>query len=86
MEGGLLVVQKSEMMLKDVIDVNRGKKLGFIDDVDIDTKKGTITAVIIPGHSNKIMSFFSKRNDVIINWNDIQKIGEDVILVNRNDV
>ncbi len=74
------------MMLKDVIDINRGKKLGFIDDVDIDTANGNIKAVIIPAHPNKIMSFFSKTNDIVIEWSDIQKIGEDVILVNSSQI
>ncbi len=76
------MVKKSELMLKDVIDINQGKKLGFIDDVDIDLENGRINAIIIPAHPNKILSFFSKKNDLIIRWEDIQKIGEDVILVN----
>ena len=81
-KGGLPVVKKSELMLKDVIDINRGKKMGFIDDVDIDLDSGKIKAIIIPAHPNKLMSFFSKRDDRVIQWEDIKKIGEDVILVN----
>jgi YlmC/YmxH family sporulation protein len=76
------MVKKSELMMKDVIDINRGKKLGYIDDVDIDITQGQINAVIIPSNQNIIYRFFSKRQDIIINWDDIEKIGEDVIIVN----
>lgn len=81
-KGGYLMVKKSEMMRKDVIDINLGKNLGYIDDVDIDLSQGKINAVIIPSKQNFIYRFFSQRQDIIIDWNDIQKIGEDVILVN----
>ena len=76
------MVKKSELQLKDVIDGNRGKKLGYIDDVEINTDKGNIKAIIVPPAQYKILSFFTKRQDFIIEWKDIQKIGEDVILVN----
>lgn len=75
------MVKKSEMMMKDVIDINRGKKLGYIDDVDINLAQGKVNAVIIPSNQNIIYRFFSKRQDIIIDWDDIEKIGEDVILV-----
>ena len=76
------MVKKSELKLKDVIDINRGKKLGYIDDVDINVEEGTIKAIIIPSTQYKVFSFFTKKQDMIIDWNDIHKIGEDVILVN----
>jgi YlmC/YmxH family sporulation protein len=79
--GGFLMVKKTELMLKDVIDINRGKKLGYIDDVDINLDEGTIKALIIPSSQYKMFRFFSKRQDIIIEWKDIHKIGEDVILV-----
>lgn len=85
--GGIIVLKNSELKMKDVIDVNRGKKLGFINDVDIELEQGTVKAFIIPASSNKLLSFFTKKQDIVIGWNEIQKIGEDVILVNfKNNV
>ncbi|MCG8515315.1 MAG: YlmC/YmxH family sporulation protein [Halanaerobiales bacterium] len=75
------MLKNSELRMKDVIDLKRGKKLGFIDDVDIDLAEGRVKAFIIPAHSNKVFSFFSKKHDLVIGWDEIKKIGEDVILV-----
>ncbi len=65
---------------KEVININNGKKLGFVQDVCADLETGTITSIIVPGN-NKIMGFFSGGNEVIIQWQNIKCIGEDVILV-----
>lgn len=75
------MVKNSELRMKDVIDIRRGKKLGYIDDVDIDLDKGRIKAFVIPAQKNIIYNFFSKKKDLVINWDNIIKIGEDVILV-----
>lgn len=41
----------------------------------------TITSIIVPGGTNKLMSLFSSSNDIVIPWNKIKCIGEDLILV-----
>ncbi len=78
------MMKNSELKMKDVIDITRGKKIGYIDDVEMELDKGRIKAFIIPSHQNRIISFFSKKHDIIINWDDIVKIGEDVVLVKIN--
>lgn len=65
---------------KEVINIKDGKRLGFVQDVVADLESGTITSIIVPG-SNKILSLFSASNDIVIGWNNIRCIGEDVILV-----
>jgi len=40
-----------------------------------------VKAFIIPTHQNIVLRFFSKKQDLIIGWDEIKKIGEDVILV-----
>lgn len=42
----------------------------------------TITSIIVPGGTNKIMSLFSASNDIVIPWEKIKCISEDLILVN----
>ena len=76
------MVKKSDLMLKEVVDVNQGKILGYIEDVDIDANNGSIKAVIVPGTKGYLVRLFSKKQDVVITWENIKKIGEDVILVN----
>ena len=52
-----------------------------IDKLVPDLETGKITAIIVPGGSNKIANFFSSVNDIVIKWEDIKCIGDDLILV-----
>ena len=65
---------------KEVININDGKRLGFVQDVCADLESGTITSIIVPG-SNRIMGMFSGGNEIVIDWHKIKCIGDDVILV-----
>ena len=65
---------------KEVININDGKRLGYVQDVCADLETGMITSIIVPG-SNKIMSFFNQNNDIVIPWQNIKCIGDDLILV-----
>ena len=70
----------SDLHGKDIVNVNDGTKIGSIIDVIIDNN-GSIVSMIVQG--NKFFSnLFSSKNDVEIKWEQIKKIGEDVILVN----
>ncbi len=67
---------------KEVINISDGKRLGFVSDVDINFEKGTVEAIIVPGPSGFVNFFTGGRDDYVIPWNNIQKIGDDIILVN----
>ena len=64
---------------KEVINLNDGKRIGYVQDVEADFESGEITAIVVPGTS-KLFSVGGK-NDIIIPWNKIKRIGEDIILV-----
>ena len=65
---------------KEVINISDGKRLGFVQDVTADLESGVITSIIVPG-STKLFNMFSGGNDIIIPWQNIKCIGNDVILV-----
>lgn len=65
---------------KEVININDGKRLGFVQDVCADLESGMITSIIVPGN-NKILNMFSSTNEIVIEWSNIRCIGDDVILV-----
>ena len=65
---------------KEVINIKDAKRLGYVQDVCADLETGRITSIIVPG-SKKMMSMFSKEDDIIIEWDKIKCIGEDIILV-----
>lgn len=65
---------------KEVINIKDGKRLGYVQDVCADLETGMITSIIVPGTS-KLMSFFNQNNDIVIPWQNIKCIGDDLILV-----
>ena len=65
---------------KEVVNITNGKRLGFVQDVCADLETGMITSIIVPGN-NKILSIFSSANDIVIPWQNIKYIGDDLILV-----
>ena len=66
---------------KEVINICDAKRLAYVQDVCADLETGKITSIIVPGGTNKLLSLFSNSNDIIIPWDNIKSIGEDLILV-----
>lgn len=69
----------SELQDKDVVNVNDGKKIGNIIDIIIGSD-GTMNGLVIE-KSKFLVSLFTTRDEIEIKWKEIEKIGEDVILV-----
>ena len=69
------------MQSKKIIDVSTGRNIGNIIDIDI-KENGVIESLLI----EQARSVFSlnRDSDTRIYWNDITKIGEDVILVKKD--
>ena len=65
---------------KKVINIFDGRCIGHVFDLVIDCVTGTICAIIVPG-CGRLRSYFLGGEDIIIPWNKVIKIGEDVILV-----
>ena len=57
------------------------KDYGYVQDVTADLETGTITSIIVPGSTNKLLGLFSNSNDISIPWENITCIGDDIILV-----
>lgn len=70
----------SELSVKDVVNNEDGIKLGRIVDVDIDVASGRILSVTID-RGFRLSSLFSSKNQTVIPWSRIVKIGNDVIIV-----
>jgi YlmC/YmxH family sporulation protein len=74
------MVKTSELKQKEVININDGRRLGLVSDMEINMETGNLEAIVIPA-GGKFLGFFSKENDIVIGWSSIKKIGIDVILV-----
>lgn len=79
------MIKISDLRQREVINILDGKRLGNIKDIEMDLDEGRVVSIIMPGQ-NRLFRFFSfgKDNDYIIPWEDIKKIGIDVILIEIN--
>lgn len=65
---------------KEVINVVNGKRLGRVQDVCADLNTGKITHIIVPGNNN-MLNIFSSSDEIVIPWQKVKCIGEELILV-----
>lgn len=79
LRGGI-VCRLSDLRCKPVINIKDGRKLGYICDIEFEVRTGKICAIIVPGCSG-FLGLFGKGEDYIIPYDQIEKIGDDVILV-----
>lgn len=73
-----------ELLDKEVINIKNGEVMGRFDDVEIDTQKGSISAFYIE-EASKFMGFLGKSTSKRVKWDEIIRIGIDVVIVNVND-
>lgn len=68
----------NNIKLMEVIDINTGSKLGYIKDLKVNCDENRVESLILPSIKE---NWFSKREDLEVPWENIRKIGLDVILV-----
>ncbi len=76
-----MIVNFGELRNKEMICVKDGLKIGFVDDVEIDTESYELVSLISYGRS-RFFGLFGRQDDIKIECRQIQVIGEDIILVN----
>lgn len=70
----------SELQRKDIVNINDGKIIGRVIDADIDPKNGSLNYLIID--KNKYLKgLFTSDGEVSIKYEQIKKLGSDVILI-----
>jgi YlmC/YmxH family sporulation protein len=70
----------SELRNKEVISQCNGARIGFVDDLEVDTRSARICSLVIYGRL-KFFGLLGRHDDCIIPWESISLIGEDTILV-----
>ncbi len=65
---------------KEVVSIKDGRRLGYVQDVTANLEDGMITSIIVPGNT-RFLGMFSGNNDIVIPWQNITCIGDDIILV-----
>ena len=75
-----VIARITDMHNKEVINIHDGTRLGFVDDVEVDTCTAQIVAIVVFGRK-KLCGILGKEPDIVIHWKEIEVIGEDTILV-----
>ncbi len=75
-----MTIRIGDLRDRDVVNINDGKRLGLINDIELDVESGTIKAIIIPGAAG-FMGVLGRKQDLVISWEKIVKVGVDTILV-----
>jgi len=73
-------VRLSDLQNKDIVNTMDGRNVGNIIDVKIDQISGSIVSLVVEPNK-KMLSFMNRGVEEEISWKNIERIGEDVILV-----
>ena len=68
----------SDLRRKEVINTQDGRRLGRACDVLLCSPENRWLGIVVPGDNG----FFHRKNDLFIDFRQVVKVGEDVILVN----
>ena len=71
----------SELRTKDVVNTLDGKRLGRVMVIEFDDRDGTVEAIVVPGEFKVGNMLRGEKCGIVIPWQRICKIGENVILV-----
>ena len=73
-----------ELREKEIVNIVDGKRFGRIIDLAI-TCNGRVLGIVAPGDKS-ILKILGGKDSIFIPWQNIGKIGDDVILVNLSQI
>lgn len=76
-----MIARITDMHDKEVINICDGTRLGYVDDIEVDTCTAQIVSIVIFGR-NKLLGLLGREADIVIHWKDIEVIGDETVLVN----
>ena len=76
-----MIARITDMHDKEVINICDGTRLGYVDDVEVDTCTAQIVALVVYG-KGKCFGLLGKEKDLVISWKNIEVIGDETVLVN----
>lgn len=75
-----MICKLVELHNKEVINMKNGYRMGYVNDVELDTVTGNIISLVVYG-KGKFLGLLGREEDIVIKWEDIEVIGDDTILV-----
>ena len=75
-----MAVKFTQLQCKEVICVSDGRRLGYVEDVEVEAPEGRVCALLVPGPC-KYLGLWGRRDTFCIPWSSVCKIGPDIVLV-----
>ena len=73
-----------DLRYREVINTRTGERLGYVNDVLLDSATGRVIALLVPGKA-RWMGIFGREDDYLLPWTGISRLGEDIILVDGSE-
>ncbi len=75
-------MRMAELAGKEIVNIYDGARLGVVgeSDITIDIDSGSVESIIVPLRSN-LINFWVDKQNLIIPWQAVKKIGAEVIIV-----
>ena len=67
----------AELRTKEVIDVQDGRRLGKVMDLEFSVEDSRITALVVPSETSFLQSLRGEKCGLVIPWEDVRRIGDD---------
>ncbi|MBR2925483.1 MAG: YlmC/YmxH family sporulation protein [Clostridia bacterium] len=64
-----------------MIDLADGRRLGKVMDLEFNIQDSRITALVVPSDTSLLQSLRGEKCGLVIPWEDVYRIGDDVVLV-----
>lgn len=71
----------AQLKTKEVVNVHNGKCLGRVMDLEFCPVDSTVKALVVPAQTGFLQSLRGEKCGLVIPWESIERIGDDVILV-----
>lgn len=79
-----MLISFNDLKDKEIIDKTSGIRIGYVDDVVLDSNGSRIESIVVFGRP-RVFGLLGREDDLIIDFCDIDLIGEDTILVNLSN-
>ena len=77
-----MLVRFCQLRRKEVINLCDGCRLGYVGDLEICLPEGTVKAIIVFGPC-RFFGLFGRGEEYYVPWDSIQRIGDDIILIDK---
>lgn len=75
----------ADLRCKEIINVADGSRFGYVGDVLVELESGQVKALVVPGRL-RFFGLLGREEDMIFPWETVRRFGEDIILVEAEQI